>query len=340
MKFKDYYQILQVDPNATLEEIKQAYHRLARKYHPDISQEANAEQRFKEIKLAYEVLKDPQKRATYTTGFKMVLPYSYEWFISKRNAWLNYFAQQQAKKDARTRVKLQWQSWKPRPTRAQTSVPNQAFMGKSSLRLVHFSRQIGIAMLLMLLGIASYLGLKQVQTWYSHQQWQTAILQQDKVAIHNLEQADPETQRQILQNNSVKQALVKFYLQQNDTPILTRLATYDATIQTNILTDATVYQILITYYYQQIANELAADNFSAALQQLETLLSYYPSSSELKSKYEAVQQEKQQRLAQLTQRYMECLDQTLAPLLKRTHCMVEARRQIYPLCIPRKFSTL
>jgi hypothetical protein len=328
MKFKDYYQILQVDPNATLEEIKQAYHRLARKYHPDISQEANAEQRFKEVKLAYEVLKDPQKRATYTSGFKMVLPYSYEWFISKRNTWLNYFAQQQAKKDARTRVKLQWQSWKPRPVRAQTSVPNPAVKGKNSSRVVRLSQQIGIAILLMLLGIASYLGLRQIQTWHSHQQWQTAILQQDKVAIHNLEQANLTTQRQILQNSAVKPALVSFYLQQPDPPILTRLASYDTTIQKAILTDATVYQILISYYDQQIATQLATDNFSAALQQLETLLNYYPASPELRSKYEAVQQQKQQRLAQLTQRYMECLDQTLAPLLERTHCMVEARRQI------------
>jgi hypothetical protein len=328
MKFKDYYQILQVDPNATLEEIKQAYHRLARKYHPDISQEANAEQRFKEIKLAYEVLKDPQKRATYTTGFKMVLPYSYEWFISKRNTWLNYFAQQQAKKDARTRVKLQWQSWKPRPTRAQTPVSNHAFLGKSSPQLVRFFQRIGIVILLMLLGIASYLGLKQMQTWYNYQQWQTAILQQDKVAIHNLEQANPKTQRQILQNDSVKPALVTFYLQQQEPPILTRLASYDTTIQKAILTDATVYQILMTHSDQQIATELAADNFSAALQQLKILLGYYPSSPELRSKYEAVQQKKQQRLAQLTQQYMECLDQTLAPLLERTHCMVEARRKI------------
>jgi hypothetical protein len=328
MKFKDYYQILQVDSNATLEEIKQAYHRLAHKYHPDISQEANAEQRFKEIKLAYEVLKDPHQRATYTTGFKMVLPYSYEWFISKRNTWLNYFAQQQAKKDARDRVKLQWQSWKPRPLRTQTPMPNRASLGKSSPQLSRFFQRMGIAIFLMLLGIASYLGLQQVQTWYNHQQWQTAILQQDKAAIHNLEQADLETQRQLLHNNSTKQALVSFYLQQQDTPILTRLASYDTTIQKDILTDTTVYKTLTTHYDQQIATKLAADNFSSALQQLETLLSYYPASLEFKSKYEAVQQQKQQRLAQLTQQYMECLDQTLAPLLERTHCMVEARRKI------------
>lgn len=329
MKFKDYYQILQVDPNATLEEIKQAYHRLARKYHPDISKEADAERRFKEIKSAYEVLKDPQQRANYTTRFKIILPYSYEWFISKRNTWLNYFAQQQAKNDARTRVKLQWQSWKPRlPTRVQPPIINPAAMNNNSPQLTRFVKQFGIAILLMLVGVAGYLGLKQIQTWHNHRQWQAAILQQDQVAIHTLEQADVETQRQILQDNPVKKALVTFYLQQNDMPILTRLATYDATIQADIFKNDTVYQQLTDYYNQQLTTELATDNFSAALQQLETLLNHYPASPELKNKYEAIQQQKQQRLAQLTQQYMECLDQTLAPLLERTHCMVEARRKI------------
>ena len=328
MKFKDYYQILQVEPNATVEEIKQAYHRLAHKYHPDISKEADAERRFKEIKSAYEVLKDPQKRTSYTTRFKIILPYSYEWFMSKRNTWLNYFAQQQAKKEARTRVKLQWQSWKPRLTQAQTPIPNPTAISENSPQLAHFSKRVGIAILLMLLGIASYLGLKQVQTWHNQRQWQAAILQQDKVAIHSLEQADPKTQRQILQDNPVKTALVTFYLQQNDMPILTRLATYDATIQADILKNDTIYQLLTHYYNQQITTELATDNFSAALQQLETLLKHYPASPELKNKYEVIQQQKQLRLAQLTQQYMECLDQTLAPLLERTHCMVEARHKI------------
>ncbi|NJO15323.1 MAG: J domain-containing protein [Thioploca sp.] len=329
MKFKDYYQILQVDPNATLEEIKQAYHRLAHKYHPDISKEADAERRFKEIKSAYEVLKDPQKRANYTTRLKIILPYSYEWFIGKRNTWLNYFAQQQAKKDARTRVKLQWQSWKPRPpTRVQPTITNPAAINKNPPQLTRFFKRFGIAILLMLVGIAGYLGLKQIQTWHNHRQWQAAILQQDKVAIRTLEQADPETQRQVLQDNPVKTALVTFYLQQNGTPILTQLATYDATIQADIFKNDTIYQLLTDYYSQQINTELATDNFSTALQQLETLLNHYPASLELKNKYEAIQQQKQQRLAQLTQQYMECLDQILAPLLERTHCMVEARRKI------------
>jgi curved DNA-binding protein len=62
---KNYYTIMGVTPNATEQEIKTAYRRLARKYHPDISKETNAEEQFKEMGEAYETLKDPKKRAQY-----------------------------------------------------------------------------------------------------------------------------------------------------------------------------------------------------------------------------------------------------------------------------------
>jgi len=65
MKFTDYYATLGVEPNAGEAELKTAYRRLARKYHPDVSKEAGAEDKFKAVNEAYEALRDPQKRAAY-----------------------------------------------------------------------------------------------------------------------------------------------------------------------------------------------------------------------------------------------------------------------------------
>ena len=62
---RDYYQVLGVGREASDAEIKKPYRRLAKKYHPDINKEADAEAKFKEVNEAYEVLSDPQKKATY-----------------------------------------------------------------------------------------------------------------------------------------------------------------------------------------------------------------------------------------------------------------------------------
>ena len=74
MEYKDYYKILGVEKTADKDQIRKSYRTLAKKYHPDVSKEANAEERFKEVKEAYEVLSDPAKRNEYDTmgsgGFK------------------------------------------------------------------------------------------------------------------------------------------------------------------------------------------------------------------------------------------------------------------------------
>jgi curved DNA-binding protein len=65
MRYKDYYEVMGVPRGASQDEIKRAYRKLARKYHPDVSKEKDAEAKFKELQEANEVLKDPEKRAAY-----------------------------------------------------------------------------------------------------------------------------------------------------------------------------------------------------------------------------------------------------------------------------------
>lgn len=77
MDYKDYYKVMGVDKGANEKEIKLAYRRLARKYHPDISKEPNAEEKFKEVGEAYEVLKDPKKRKVYDQ-------YAHDWELRQK----------------------------------------------------------------------------------------------------------------------------------------------------------------------------------------------------------------------------------------------------------------
>jgi curved DNA-binding protein len=65
MQFKDYYATLGVKPDATDAELKSAYRKLARKFHPDVSKESGAEEKFKAVNEAYEALKDPARRKSY-----------------------------------------------------------------------------------------------------------------------------------------------------------------------------------------------------------------------------------------------------------------------------------
>ncbi|MFA5669306.1 MAG: DnaJ C-terminal domain-containing protein [Balneolaceae bacterium] len=88
MEYKDYYKTLEVSKSATAEQIKKAYRKLARKHHPDVSKDPDAEKNFKEIGEAYEVLKDPEKRKLYDQ-------YGSDWETGKQRAEYQKQYQQQ-----------------------------------------------------------------------------------------------------------------------------------------------------------------------------------------------------------------------------------------------------
>ena len=77
MAKRDYYEVLGVSKDASKDEIKKAYRKLSKKYHPDINKEEGADEKFKEISEAYEVLSDDNKRANYDQFGHSGAPVSY-----------------------------------------------------------------------------------------------------------------------------------------------------------------------------------------------------------------------------------------------------------------------
>ncbi len=250
---KYFYQVLGVQSNASQDEIKQAFHQLAHKYHPDISTEPNAEQKFQDINEAY------------------------------------------------------------------TALRNQKPVDKKRSKLPIIAAVTGITSLVAII-IFFY------QNSFNTQEIQTGILNSNLEAIQSLENANINFAKKVISGTGVKVALIDFYLK--NPPFWKKLDSYHHSIRTEILKDDQVYRRLRDHYYHQIDNEIKEDKFKKALPLLGEIKKAYPDKSELYSKYQQIQEKKQQRLAALTQKYMDCLYKTWMPLLERTHCMAAARDTI------------
>jgi hypothetical protein len=331
MKYKDYYKILGVESNARHEKIKQAFQRLAHKYHPDVSHEPDALERFKEINEAYEVLQNPLKKITTTYNarrYNVIVPYAYAWFITKKNAWMRYHAKIFALKNAERRARFLGITKKGTGV---SQVKLQKTIKGSNMKPIQKFPLLLMAVFVLTLSAVTMGVIFSISLFGQQQEYrqiQTAILQGDKSAIETLERSDSETAKKILEGEHVKKAVVHFYLTKVDSPIFALPDIYSDTIEGDILKDEEVYRTLITYYFHKVDVEVKTGNFNQAFLFLDNLKETYPFDKEVSDKYIDIQKKKKQRLAELTQQYLECQDQTLAPLLERTHCMADARQKI------------
>ncbi len=185
------------------------------------------------------------------------------------------------------------------------------------------------AVFLSAITIAIIYGMQQFGQKQDYQPIITGILQNNQAAIKTFEHSALFTQKQILlENSGIKKALIHNYIQQVLDPISAISNIYENSIENEIFQEQQVYQALITHYFHQIEIEIEGDNFVQAFSLLDKFKTKYPKSKVLHKKYDELKNRKKERLAFLIQDYMRCLEKTQAPLLERTHCMVEARQKI------------
>lgn len=324
MEIHDYYQVLELAPDAGPEEIRQAYRRLARKYHPDVSDEAEAEQKFKNIKEAYKVLSDPQLRLAYNHDRAVIKPYSYAWLRAKISAQLRVIAQLRAKTDAQNRVNVELNSRK----NAQMYTPPLPMTDERTPKRFSWLLIGGSIIFMLLIIVATSVIVEKLEGWQAHQKLMVAILQNEADGIKSLETVDLQTQQALLHYDGVKKALINFYTQQSDKDVLTQIGNYDQTVQQELFQDDNVQKLLMAHYGNKIDQEVKADNFDNAFQLLDNLKAKLKGIKKLSDKYEEVRKKKNQRLTVLSQQYTSCLEDAQTPLLERTHCMAETRQQI------------
>ena len=324
MELQDYYKILELNPNADQEEIKQAYRRLARKFHPDVSEEPEAEKKFKHIKEAYEVLSDPQTQFIFTQTRRIIKPYTWAWFRSKINAYVRVLARLRAKIGAQGRAKAQLPHKKTSPP-PPSFTRGDANMSKKKTWLLALTGLIFIGLMI----IATRVVLKKIEIWQAHQQIMVALIQNDKTSIDKLHRADIETQKNILQYEGAKKSVVNLYITSYpDKDVITELETFDPSIQQLFFQDTEIQKRLLSHYQEQVAKEIGLDNFDKALNILNVLKNKLKNSETFSKQYKDLEQKRKQRLVILEQKYKDCVEESQNPLVERIHCTIDILKKI------------
>lgn len=329
-ELQDHYKILELSPNADQEQIKQAYRRLARKFHPDVSTETDAEQQFKRIKEAYEVLTNPLTRFSYREK-TIVRPYTYLWMRLQVAARLRIVAQLYAQISTKNRINAQLNQSVKITMNAHSPPPifddNQHsghFFQKKKLWFLWGGGTIFIASIL----ITTYLILEKLEDWQGHQKLREAILTQKPTGIEQLGKSPLETQLIILQGEDTKKALLNYYVEHSPPELLQQLSTLPLPTQQAILQDESA-QVFLVDYYKSLTQELVkTDQFEQASQLLKTVQEKLPKLAAVTALLEKISQQKIQRLADLSDQYARCLEQPQASLLEKTHCVNETRDKI------------
>ncbi|ALG67719.1 J domain-containing protein [Beggiatoa leptomitoformis] len=238
MALRDYYQILEITPDADQEEVKRAYRRLAQKYHPDRSTEANAKQHFLAVQEAYDTLKDPEQRIEYNRSRKVIRPYSFAWFRSQLNAWRRARANDYALKSAQQRAYAQEDS--------DTIEPTELIVG----------------IVLFLLGLVCGIWLHSLFSTESSSASVTSITVP----------SPPSDNKNIATQQALNYQVAIFFIEHASPPdMLGTLEQLNGTLQTDVFNDANVKTALLSYY-----DKHPATTHEQALQILTKLQVKYP----------------------------------------------------------------
>jgi len=317
MEFKDYYRILQVETQASQDDIRQAYRRLVQKFHPDINPAVDAEEKFKEIQEAYDTLKDVQKRTFYNYSYKTIKPYTYDWMRTKIQGWWYVYAQNRARRQATARAHAQRHN-------------------QSSLPFLLLGSGVLLLLITLVSGILIFQGTDVVQnesptelTVIQENQIVTDILKGDPEGIEQLQNLPLTAQTTLFQQTGVKHAVINFFINHGENDVITALKGFDISLQEKIFKkDEAIKRLLMAHYYGLADKHIEGENFIQAFQLLDNLDSYLKDLPGFAIKYEAVQTQKNERLAELIAQYQQCLTRSERPLLEKTPCFEQTRQNI------------